>query len=269
MTTKKDIDTLRVKRDAALADLKLANERRDAALAANSAAQLAYNELGRERKPEDRLASVVAQIAAIEADDAASLAARLAAAAEDAFDVATGDELAVACDPASIRTALTEDMAEIGRLRAQIAAIEERAAGRGEVALKAWRALAEQRAAAGRPAPPRPLQDTSAIGLRLTVEALLQNLDARLASAVTWTANGVLPSLRSEEMQLRASIERARREAEANARAKAKHEREQRALAARLDANERAERERASEEAKAEARELEAMAAAHKARTGT
>lgn len=207
----------------------------------------------------DRLAILAAQIRVLEAEDAGTGPRLAASRATDAAEVASGDELAVSCDPARLGAELSVLIAEESRLVGELAAARESRAARATRAFACHAELAARRSAAGMPLPlPLPSGD-------LPTETFLVKLAD--GPAPPETNDGRIAVLRREERDLRASLERAqieREEAEADRLAirKDREADEARRVVARA-----AELAATRAAVAAEHGEAEKLAAAHRART--
>jgi hypothetical protein len=241
----RSIEALEAERDARIATWQ------DAKTKADEAQKNASAPPGTFKNDRTEVLRVGAEIASLEALDAAALAQAHASSAADAFDVARGDELAIARDAGCLHADLLAILEEEERLAEALAQARQARTERLAKAEDAHAKLASRRRADALPPPVNvPAVDT-ARGPR----AFLDVLSARVASGVPEVKNseGRLRRLRAEEHTLLASIEARHRELE-----------EEKRRAAAYD-------KRKEEEAKAEAArhvaELDALRAKYAAAT--
>lgn len=194
-----------------------------------------------------------AEIAHLEAKDAAALAFALASVAVDTFEVSQGDELAIARDPGHMLADLTIIEEDERRLSAELAEVQQRRVARVTVAQTAQAELAVRRSANGLPPPASVPQ---------TLEALSARIEARIPPVKDNAAR--IRQLRHEQTNLLASLEREHREREEEKKRIADHDR--RAAADRKEEAERASREHLKAQAKYEAEKAEKQALADAAR---
>jgi hypothetical protein len=270
-TKNTDTNDLRAKADTDIEAWRAATAASEAAHTAcsevHSAAEKGRASYG-PRSPEVSLKVIVAEVSRLELEDVARTTLVKASVSLDAAEVAEGDELALACDPAHLHTDLAALHADTTRLRAELAAAEKRWTSRILRAQDSTSALAARRSKQGLPPPVSLPRNTDAMGRDLGPESFLSRLAARATEDMTPTRSNAaqIQGFRMRETETRAAIERAHREAEERAAARAEHERQK-------EAERKAEQERSSRQHKelqdkydAKQREIAELANAQRAR---
>lgn len=156
----------------------------------------------REDSSEQKLALLVAQIAALEAEDAMRAAAALASEEADARDEAEGDDLVTSFRCRSLRSDLLDLRREQDRLRHEIQLLDRTVTLRIQRAREAWQKVASRRLLRGE-APPLPLPGTDdPKGLLAALETLGEG-----APKPSKSNEARLVALRREEFERRLSLE--------------------------------------------------------------
>lgn len=242
----------------AIATWRTAQQRLDAVLTTARRAAVACSN---DPSPETRLAKVVAERKALEAEDDERRARAVASWACDARDLAAAEPAAVACSLELLSADLEAEGKEAARLRAELQRLDARAHVRIAAARSGEATLTAARDLAGEPAPRR---------LPTASGPLETQLAAAIAAGAVPAKNhdGRIKSLRQEETSLRVSLEKAHREKEAT-----KRDREE--AKAQKSRDEEARRKREHDAAAAwrakvaaERAERETLAASHAARQG-
>ncbi len=206
-----------------LTDLRQASNAACAILTTATAAAKAAEQNFREVVPQNTTAQSNtdgvkrrgAEIAHLEAKDAAAIAIAHASAAVDALEVAEGDELAMARDAGCLLADLTALVAEEDRLAAELVRARSERAARVARAEEAQAALAARRNTHGLPPPasiPRAPSSMSDGGPK----ALIAVLEARTLTGLPEVKKHAdrIRTLRKEETDLLAHIEREHTERE-------------------------------------------------------
>jgi hypothetical protein len=199
-----------------------------------------------------------------------------------AADIAAGNVHAIAIEPVALYTRLADALAKRRKLEEEVALSEEEIRRVIDDARVAWSALAAERSTAGLPAPralPRPQQlrpNMGDAGVAHLEEAWRRRAVGEPANfAVSAVGTIVEPretrnaysrrdARRAEILELRATLERERRDAEAEAREVAEREAERQRTAARNLEGFRKQREAEESERAAARAEQAALAAAYR-----
>ncbi len=218
--------SLQGRADAAVAKWREAECAREAA---SQAARIAGDISEKSRRPtgpaepEKRLAAITAEIRKLEAEDAARHAHAMAAEAVGAAEEADGDALARECSLRALREDLAAIDSDVERLEREIAEQQARVRSRIASAVEAQTRVAARRRERGLPIPvgfPRAVPT-----LKVYID-LLEQTAARIDLSDTPNARRVR-FLEEEELELRVSIEVARRASEEQAEREADYDRRQ------------------------------------------
>jgi len=217
---------------------------------------------------ETRLALLDQEMAMLEAEDAAAAARVRATVACDATDLASGDEFAIACDPASCHVSLIELIAEEERLRREHAEALRRAWLRIEAAQKGRSVLEGRRREAGLPPPaplPRPPVSLSAPAPQAWRDAFAHAMEHGTVAPKSNAER--LRRLRAEDVSLRAALEQERLNKEEDAKVAARQRESDRKEQERRDRAAAKEHRKEQARIQAERERIEGLATAHRART--